>query len=35
VIATGSATQIRTEVEAVLRQASERFVLGADCTVPS
>jgi uroporphyrinogen decarboxylase len=35
VIATGSATQIRTEVEAVLRQAPERFILGADCTVPS
>jgi uroporphyrinogen decarboxylase len=35
VIATGSAVQIRAQAEAVLRQAPERFILGADCTVPS
>ena len=35
VLATGSRAQIRAEVEAVLRQAPERFVLGADCTVPA
>jgi uroporphyrinogen decarboxylase len=34
-IATGSDAQIRAEVETVLRQAPERFILGADCTVPS
>jgi uroporphyrinogen decarboxylase len=35
VIATGSEAQIRAEVEAALRTAPERFVLGADCTVPA
>jgi uroporphyrinogen decarboxylase len=34
-IATGSEAQIRAEVEAVLRHAPERFILGADCTVPA
>jgi uroporphyrinogen decarboxylase len=34
-IASGSEPQIRTEVEATLRQAPERFILGADCTVPA
>ena len=35
VLATGSEAQIRAEVEAVLRQAPARFILGADCTVPA
>jgi uroporphyrinogen decarboxylase len=35
VIATGSDAQIRTEATDVLRTAPERFILGADCTVPS
>jgi uroporphyrinogen decarboxylase len=35
VIATGSEAQIRAEVDATLRQAPERFILGADCTVPA
>ncbi|HQT95279.1 MAG TPA: uroporphyrinogen decarboxylase family protein, partial [Thermoanaerobaculaceae bacterium] len=34
-IATGGKAEIRAAVEAVLRQAPERFVLGADCTVPA
>jgi uroporphyrinogen decarboxylase len=34
VIATGSQERIRREVESVLAQAPERFILGADCTVP-
>jgi len=34
-IATGNPAQIRQEVTAVLREAPEAFVLGADCTVPS
>ncbi len=34
VIATGSPEEIRREVEAVLAAAPERFILGADCTVP-
>ena len=34
-IATGSEAQIRAEVEDVLREAPERFILGADCTVPA
>lgn len=34
-IATGSERQIRAEVEATLRDAPERFILGADCTVPA
>ena len=35
VLATGSEAQIRAEVQATLRQAPERFILGADCTVPA
>jgi uroporphyrinogen decarboxylase len=35
VLATGSEAQTRAEVEAVLREAPERFILGADCTVPA
>jgi uroporphyrinogen decarboxylase len=34
-IATGNAAHIRAEVEAVLREAPDRFILGADCTVPA
>jgi uroporphyrinogen decarboxylase len=34
-IATGTDAEIRRAAEAVLRGAPERFVLGADCTVPS
>jgi len=34
-IATGSERQIRAKVEATLREAPERFILGADCTVPA
>jgi uroporphyrinogen decarboxylase len=34
VLATGSNEEVRREAESVLRQAPERFVLGADCTVP-
>jgi uroporphyrinogen decarboxylase len=35
VIAKGSQEEIRDVVEDVLRDAPERFILGADCTVPS
>ncbi len=35
VLATGSPSDIRREVRDVLRQAPARFMLGADCTVPS
>ena len=35
VIANGSAGAISAEVERVLEQAPERFILGADCTVPA
>lgn len=35
VIATGSAAPIRAAVDSVLAQAPHRFILGADCTVPS
>ncbi len=35
VIATGSQDEVRNAVEVVLRDAPERFILGADCTVPS
>ena len=35
VIASGDAAAVRREVEAVLGQAPERFILAADCTVPS
>ncbi len=34
-LATGGEAAIRAEVEAVLRAAPERFILGADCTVPA
>jgi uroporphyrinogen decarboxylase len=34
VIATGSPQEIRRAVEGVLALAPERFILGADCTVP-
>jgi uroporphyrinogen decarboxylase len=35
VIATGSPGEVRQAVEEVLAQAPERFILAADCTVPS
>lgn len=35
VIATGSMSEVQRAVEGVLHTASERFILGADCTVPS
>jgi len=35
VIATGSPREVQAAVEEVLRTAPERFILGADCTVPS
>ena len=35
VLATGSPAEVKSAVEAVLRDAPERFILGADCTVPS
>lgn len=35
VIATGSAEEIRAAVSDVLAQGPERFILGADCTIPS
>lgn len=35
VIATGSAAEIRAAVGSVLADAPERFILAADCTVPS
>ncbi len=34
-IATGSLDAIREEVNTVLAKAPERFILGADCTIPS
>jgi uroporphyrinogen decarboxylase len=34
VLATGTNDQVRQEAERVLKSAPERFVLGADCTVP-
>jgi uroporphyrinogen-III decarboxylase len=34
ILATGSAPDIRREVENVLAAAPERFILAADCTVP-
>lgn len=33
-IATGSLDEIRARVQALLREAPERFILGADCTLP-
>jgi len=35
VLATGAEAEIRAAAEAVLRGAPERFILGADCTVPT
>jgi uroporphyrinogen decarboxylase len=35
VLSNGSPQQIRAEVERVIQAAPERFILGADCTVPS
>jgi uroporphyrinogen decarboxylase len=35
IIAKGSQTEIKEVVEDILREAPERFILGADCTVPS
>ena len=35
IVTTGSEPEIRATVEAVLRHAPERFILGADCTVPA
>jgi uroporphyrinogen decarboxylase len=35
ILATGTTDQIRQTAEAILRDAPERFILGADCTVPS
>lgn len=35
VLATGTPEQIRAEAEEVIRQAPERFILAADCTVPA
>ncbi len=35
VLATGTPEQVKHETEAVLRAAPKRFILGADCTVPS
>jgi uroporphyrinogen decarboxylase len=35
VIDTGTDAEIRKEAEAVLRGSPDRFILGADCTVPS
>ncbi len=35
ILNTGSPEQIKHETEAVLRAAPRRFILGADCTVPS
>jgi uroporphyrinogen decarboxylase len=34
IIATGTPEQIRQAVGAVLREAPDRFILAADCTVP-
>ena len=35
VIATGGLDEIRQAAEGVLAEAPERFILAADCTVPS
>jgi uroporphyrinogen decarboxylase len=35
ILATGTPDQVRQETEAVLKAAPARFILGADCTVPS
>jgi uroporphyrinogen decarboxylase len=34
VLATGSASEVRQAAQAALQQASDRFILAADCTVP-
>jgi len=34
-IATGRRAEIRSLVQALLHDAPERFILGADCTLPS
>jgi uroporphyrinogen decarboxylase len=35
ILATGSPAEVKVEVEKVLQDRPERFILGADCTVPS
>jgi len=35
ILATGSPEAVRREVEVVLKEAPDKFILGADCTVPS
>ena len=35
VLATGSQAEVKASVEAALRDAPQRFILGADCTVPA
>ena len=35
VIASGNEDEIRRTVEGILREAPERFILGADCTLPN
>jgi uroporphyrinogen decarboxylase len=35
VIATGGEDEVRMAAENILREASDKFILGADCTVPS
>ena len=35
ILATGTPEQVKQETEAVLRAAPDRFILGADCTVPA
>jgi uroporphyrinogen decarboxylase len=34
-LATGTSDEVKAAVEAVLKDAPERFILGADCTVPA
>ena len=34
VIASGNGAEIKKAVEDVLREAPDRFILGADCTLP-
>jgi uroporphyrinogen decarboxylase len=34
IIATGSQAEIKQEVEAVLQDAPDKFILAADCTLP-
>ena len=35
VIASGTPEQIRQAVESAIQDAPERYILGADCTVPA